>query len=227
VEVAIKLDLPRNQVTQLRLEYWILIGQDKLATLYTIIKGRIFSLSKLYRELVIKRGMSLEAEADVVDTALHELPHMESLLDQATRAAAREQEKVDYLENRIRTLEEEEKRRKRTITLSPYNYYVEDSEIPATKAFSPYYASRQPAPLPYWPSGFPDLSSGFENEQDKSKKRKKSERHLKEISLNSNQGIVKSSLSAELVIYSSLKNLSTASAGTDQNTQSVNVFQEI
>jgi hypothetical protein len=115
--------------------------------------------------------MSLEAVADVVDTALHELPHMESLLDQATRAAAREQEKVDYLENRIRTLEEEEKRRKRTITLSPYNYYVEDSEIPATKAFSPYYASRQPAPLPYWPSGFPDLSSGFENEQDKSKEK--------------------------------------------------------
>ena len=58
------------------------------------------------------------------------------------------------------------------------------------------------------------------------KKRKKSERHLKEISLNSNQGIGKS-LSAELVIYSSLKNLSTASAGTDQNTQSVKVFQEI
>lgn len=163
VEVAIKLDLPQNQVTQLRLEYWRLIGQDKLATLYTIIEGRIFSLSKLYRELVIKRGMSLEAVADVVDTALHELPHMESLLDQATRAAARKQEKVDYLENRIHTLEEEEKRRKRTITLSPYNYHVEDSEIPATKAFSPYYASRQPAPLPYWPSGFPDLSSGFEN----------------------------------------------------------------
>jgi hypothetical protein len=59
------------------------------------------------------------------------------------------------------------------------------------------------------------------------KKRKKSERHLKEISLNSNQGIGKSSLSAELVIYSSLKNLSTAIAGTDQNTQSVKVFQKI
>lgn len=59
------------------------------------------------------------------------------------------------------------------------------------------------------------------------KKRKKSERHLKEISLNSNQGIGKSSLSAELVIYSSLKNLSTASAGTDQITQLVKVFQEI
>jgi len=115
--------------------------------------------------------MSLEAVAGVVDSALHELPHMESLLDQATRAAARKQEKVDYLENRIRTLEEEEKRRKRTITLSPYNYYVEDSEIPATKAFSPYYASRQPASLPYSPSGFPDLSSEFENEQDKSKEK--------------------------------------------------------
>ena len=92
MEVAIKLDLPQNQVTQLRLEYWILIGQDKLATLYTIIEGRIFSLSKLYRELVIKRGMSLEAVADVVNTALHELPHMENLLDQATRAPLERQQ---------------------------------------------------------------------------------------------------------------------------------------
>ena len=32
VKVAIKLDLPQNQVTQLRLEYWRLIGQDKLET---------------------------------------------------------------------------------------------------------------------------------------------------------------------------------------------------
>jgi hypothetical protein len=44
VEVEIKLDLPRNQVTQLRLEYWILIGQDKLATLYTIKGQDIFSI---------------------------------------------------------------------------------------------------------------------------------------------------------------------------------------
>jgi hypothetical protein len=56
--------------------------------------------------------MSIGAVANV-DIALQELPYMESLLDQATRAAARKQEKVDYLENRIRMIEEEEEKRYR------------------------------------------------------------------------------------------------------------------
>jgi hypothetical protein len=83
--------------------------------------------------------------------------------------------------------------------------------------------------LLHYRTGHQDFLTLVDSKMNKinQKKRKKSERHLKEISLNSNQGIGKSSLSAELVIYSSLKNLSTASAGTDQNTQSVKVFQEI
>ena len=152
VYVAIKLDIPQTQVSQFRLEYWKLTGQDKLATLYTMIEGRIFSLSKLYRELVIKRGMSIEAVANVVDIALHELPYMESLLDQATRAAARKQEKVEYLENRIRTLEEEAEKKKRIITLPSFYYHVEDREDSAMKVFSSHFDPRQPSQLPYWPS---------------------------------------------------------------------------
>ena len=90
VKVAIKLDLPQNQVTQLRLEYWRLIGQDKLETLHAKGGTRIFSLLKLYKELVIERGMSFEKVAKVVDIALHELPDMESLLEQKTRSSSYE-----------------------------------------------------------------------------------------------------------------------------------------
>ena len=111
VKVAIKLDLPQNQVTQLRLEYWRLIGQDKLETLHAKVGTRIFSLLKLYKELVIERGMSFEEVAKVVDIALHELPDMESLLEQKTRAAAMKEVDIEHLENRIHTLKEEEKRR--------------------------------------------------------------------------------------------------------------------
>jgi predicted DNA-binding protein YlxM (UPF0122 family) len=175
VYVAIKLDIPQTQVSQFRLEYWKLTGQDKLATLYTMIEGRIFSLSKLYRELVIKRGMSIEAVANVVDIALHELPYMESLLDQATRAAARAQEKVEYLENRIRTLEEEEKK-KRVITLPPYYYhYVEDRENSAMKAFSSNSDIRQPSQLPYRPTENYDPWGEYRNKQEESEESKEKE----------------------------------------------------
>src|ERR671911_3007923 len=74
VEVAIKLDLPQDQVTQFRLEYWRLQDQDKLETLYMVTKGRASRLWKLYRELIINRGMSIEAVAKVVDIALNRLP---------------------------------------------------------------------------------------------------------------------------------------------------------
>jgi orotate phosphoribosyltransferase-like protein len=48
VEVAIELDLPQPQVTQLHLEYWRLKSQDKIETLYAKIGTKIFSLLKLY-----------------------------------------------------------------------------------------------------------------------------------------------------------------------------------
>ena len=67
-------------VTQFRLEYWKLKGQDVLETLYAKIGIKIFSLLKLYKELVTERGMSFEAVANVIDIDLHKLPYMESLL---------------------------------------------------------------------------------------------------------------------------------------------------
>src|ERR671925_1259274 len=67
VEVAIKLDLPQEQVTQFCLEYWRLQNQNKLESLYMVTKGRISRLWKLYKELITNRGMSIEAVAKVVD----------------------------------------------------------------------------------------------------------------------------------------------------------------
>jgi DNA-binding CsgD family transcriptional regulator len=128
VEVAIKLDLPQEQVTQFRLEYWRLQNQNKLESLYMVTKGKVSSLWKLYKELVIKRGMSIEAVAKVVDIDLNRLPDMEMILEQTTKAVAMKEVKADYLEKRIRSLEEEEKRRRnRIVTLPPSSYYVENS----------------------------------------------------------------------------------------------------
>src|ERR671925_1201924 len=56
VEVAIKLDIPESQATQFRLEYWRLKGLDILESLHIRTKGKIFSLWKLYKELVIEGG---------------------------------------------------------------------------------------------------------------------------------------------------------------------------
>ena len=58
--------------------------------MYIETKGKAGPLWKLYRELVIKKGMSYEKIAKVVDIALHELPDMESRLEQTTRAASNE-----------------------------------------------------------------------------------------------------------------------------------------
>ena len=159
------------------MEYWRLQDQDDLESLHIVTKGKARRLWKLYQELVIKRGMSLEAITNVIDIALNRLPGMEHLLDQAIRSAARKQEKVEYLEKCIRTLEEEEKK-KIMITLPSSYYHVDDRENPAMKVFSS--NIRQPSQLPYWPTE--DFDHGVN------------------ISLNSNQSIVKSFLSTEMVI---------------------------
>lgn len=150
------------------MEYWKLKGQDVLETLYAKIGIKIFSLLKLYKELVTERGMSFEAVANVIDIDLHKLPYMESLLEQATKAVVRKQVKVDILEDRIRSLEKEEKRR--TLALPYYHsyHYYYDRGNSAINTPPSYSVTRQPSPLPYWPSALPDLSSEYRNKQEKS-----------------------------------------------------------
>jgi transposase-like protein len=146
VEVAIKLDLPQQQITQLRMEYWKMQDQDNLASLHIETKGKVGNLWKLYEELVIKRGMSYEKVASLVDNALNKLPYTETLLEQATWAADRQQKRFDSLENCIRALQEEEKRRKRMITLHPYSYYyLSDMQSPAANTIPYYSASSLPS----------------------------------------------------------------------------------
>ena len=151
VQVAIKLDLPQDQVTRFRLEYWRLQDQDKLETLHIVTRGKVSRLWKLYRELVINRRMNIEAVANVVDIDLNRLPDMEMILEQTTKTVARKQVKVDILEDRLRSLEEEEKRRRnRIVTLPPSSYHYVDN--PASNAIPYYSASGQPPSLPYPPS---------------------------------------------------------------------------
>jgi hypothetical protein len=71
-----------------------------------VTKGRASRLWKLYRELVIKRGMSFEAVANAVDIDLNRLPDMEALLEQTTKAVARKQVDAEYLEKHMCYLEE-------------------------------------------------------------------------------------------------------------------------
>ena len=174
VQVAIKLDLPQEKITQFRTEYWRLRNQDKLEQLYILTKdkvsvlwkiykeliimagmsieevssvisaGQLFQLGRLYRELVIKRGMSIEEVAAVVDINLNILPDMKREYDQTCKAIARKQVELESLE------EEGKRRRNRIVTLPPSSYYVENSSTNTT----PYYSTPRYSPsLPYWSSG--------------------------------------------------------------------------
>src|SRR5918994_159310 len=138
VEVAIMLDLPQEQVTKFRLEYWRLQNQDEFESLYMLTKGKVSVLWKIYKELVIKRRMSIEEAASAVDIDLNILPDMERRLEQTTKVLARKEVDLDMIKGRISSLEEEEKRRRnRIVTLPPSSYYyVENRENPAMNAFS-------------------------------------------------------------------------------------------
>jgi uncharacterized protein (DUF3084 family) len=71
------------EVTKMYKEYWKLKRLDKLSTLYKETNGKIWSLLKLYQQLVKKRGMSIEKVVNAVDIAINRLPYMESLYRQA------------------------------------------------------------------------------------------------------------------------------------------------
>jgi hypothetical protein len=137
LEVAIKLDIPQVQVTQLHLQFRKLIGQDKLVILHSLLGDRIFTFFKLYKELIIKSGMSIERVFNLIKTALDKLPYVETHFEQAKWAADKHKRDLT-LENRIRSLEEEERRK--LVTLHPSSYhYANDREDGITNKF-PYYS---------------------------------------------------------------------------------------
>jgi hypothetical protein len=153
VQVALKLDLPQEQVAQFHLEYWRLRNQDNLESLYILTKGKVsglwklyneliingemsieevvgvmstgllHQLSRLYKELVIRRGMSIEEVAAVVDINLNILPDMKRELDQTCKALARREVDLDMIKVRISAFEEEENRRRNRIFTLPPSSY--------------------------------------------------------------------------------------------------------
>jgi hypothetical protein len=117
-----------------------------------ISTGAMYQLSRLYKELVIKRRMSIAEVASVVDINLNILPDMERRLEQTTKALARREVDLDMIKVRISSLKEEENRRRNrivTLPLSSY-HYVENS---STNTIPYYSAPRQSPSLPYWSSG--------------------------------------------------------------------------
>jgi hypothetical protein len=131
-----------------------------------ISTGLLYQLSRLYKELVIKRELSIEEVTSVVDINLNILPDMERELDQTCKALAKKQVQLDILE------EEEKRRRNRIVTLPPSSYHYVGS--PATNAF-PFHSDPTPMPssLPYWPSGNPDPWSEYRSKQKNSKEKER------------------------------------------------------
>jgi hypothetical protein len=135
-----------------------------------VTKGKVSRLWELYKELVIERGLSIEAVAKVVDIDLNRLPEMEMILEQTTKAVAMKEVKADHLEKCIHALEEEEKRRtERIVTLPPSSYYYVENSAPNAL---PYYSDpRQTPSLSYPPSGYPDLTNDYRDSLKYSKEK--------------------------------------------------------
>jgi hypothetical protein len=55
---------------------------DILNLIYKETNGKIWIVLKLYKELIKQRGMSVEQVVNIVEIAIHKLPHMESLYRQ-------------------------------------------------------------------------------------------------------------------------------------------------
>jgi hypothetical protein len=104
VEVAVALNLREPEATKLYREYWKLKRLYILYSIYKETNGELEPFLKLYR-LMKEKGMSIEQVVNAVNTAIHKLPHMESLYKQAKDQAENMQRTRQRLANEIRTLE--------------------------------------------------------------------------------------------------------------------------
>jgi hypothetical protein len=82
LQVAIALNIRQSEAMKYYREYWKLRGLQMLDSLYIKTNGKIWPVWKLYQRLVKKKHMSIEQVVNVVDIAIHKLPHMESLYKQ-------------------------------------------------------------------------------------------------------------------------------------------------
>jgi predicted DNA-binding protein YlxM (UPF0122 family) len=104
-QVATILKLREPEVSKLHKEYWKLRGRDILNLIYKETNGNTWPFWKLYKELVKKRGMSIEQVVNAVEIAIHKLPYMESPYRQAKDQAEKMQHTVQRLANDIAGLE--------------------------------------------------------------------------------------------------------------------------
>jgi orotate phosphoribosyltransferase-like protein len=82
VEVAIALNLREPEVTTLYKEYCKLKRQDILNLIDKETNGKLSSFLKLYKQLIKEKNMTIAQVVNVVDIAIHKLPHMETLYKQ-------------------------------------------------------------------------------------------------------------------------------------------------
>jgi post-segregation antitoxin (ccd killing protein)/uncharacterized protein YdbL (DUF1318 family) len=105
VQVAITLNLGPSQITKLYRGYLKLRGLDRLNTIHKETNGKIWPVWKLYQQLVKKNGMSIAQVVNAVEIAIHKLPYMETLYQQAKDEAEKMQRTIQRLANDIRALE--------------------------------------------------------------------------------------------------------------------------
>jgi hypothetical protein len=85
--------------------YLKLRRQDILNTIHKETNGKLGTFLKLYKQLIKKRHMSIEQVVNVVEIAIHKLPYMENLYQQAKDQAENMQRTVQRLANDIVGLE--------------------------------------------------------------------------------------------------------------------------
>jgi hypothetical protein len=97
LQVAIALNIRQSEAAKYYREYWKLRGLQILDSLYIKTNGKIWLLWKLYKELIKKKGMTIEQVLNVVDIAIHKLPYMETLY----RQVKDEVDKLQYIRQHL------------------------------------------------------------------------------------------------------------------------------
>jgi DNA-binding CsgD family transcriptional regulator len=101
LQVAISLKIRQSVATKYYKEYWKLKRLHKLNSIYKETNGKIWIVLKLYKQLIKKKHMSIEQVINVVDIAIHKLPHMESLYKQVKDEVDKLQYTRQHLSNDI------------------------------------------------------------------------------------------------------------------------------
>jgi len=99
------LNLREPEVTNIYREYWKLKRLHKLNLIYKETNSKLGPFLKLYHLMMRERGMRADQVANVVEIAIHKLPHMENLYEQVTDQIDKMQRTRQGLVNDIAGLE--------------------------------------------------------------------------------------------------------------------------